>query len=106
MVKAAAVKASLFSDRVSDLVAGISPAESTTFLPSGLPSLPVASSQFSAAASASQGLFDVLGSKQEMHLHQLRLASALHSILSAPLVDAAFGTDGLVSPDDALAAFA
>ena len=106
VVKAAAVKASLFADRVSELVAGISPAESTTFLPSGLPSLPVASSQFSAAASVSRGLFAGLGSKQEVHLRQLRLASATQSVLPASLVDATFGTDGLMSPDDALAAFA
>ena len=61
--------------------------------------------QLMARYHTSRELFDVLGSKREVHSHPLRLAASAHGVLSAPLVDATFATDGLLPQDDAWATF-
>jgi hypothetical protein len=105
MVNVASVKASLFAEQASDLVAVVPSSESVTTLPSEPASLPAPSGHFRLAASASRALFGALGSKQEMQLHQMLLASSAADNLSAPEVDATFASDGLMPLNDAWATF-
>jgi hypothetical protein len=57
------------------------------------------------ATNESHEVFAVLGGGGAMHSHQTRAASATQGVLSAPLVDAMFAADGLLSQSEALATF-
>ncbi len=106
VLQVAAVKISFFSGqisdfsgRISDAVAGTSLSESaaTAFVSSDAAPAAAPSDSFSLAASASQELFDILGSNGEAQSQPMCLAGSAHGVLSASLVNATFAADGLLS---------